>query len=233
MGERDLRAGLLGRLRVAAIVVTLAGPALAVDGVREINQASVVGAVGALHVISAPGSYRLTGDLLAPTGASGIRIEANDVSLDLNGFTISGGGFGLAIHGVTASGFSNVEVRNGTIRNFPTSGVHLPSGLLHRVIDVRVIGNGNFGINIQGTSATGGHLVRGCTALQNGSGMRIESPGSLLLDSVARDNTNIGLVLGAGVGFARNASSNNGTTDVSGGIAIECNLIGGSAVCPP
>ncbi len=36
------------------------------------------------------GSYKLTGNLVAPAGTNGIEIDANDVTLDLNGFTISG-----------------------------------------------------------------------------------------------------------------------------------------------
>jgi hypothetical protein len=202
--------------------------------VREINQASVSGDTGALHVISAPGSYRLTSDLSVPSGQSGIRIAASDVTLDLNGFTISSqSAIGLALHGVTAPALTNVEIRNGTIRDFPTSGVHLPNGLLHRVIDVRVIGNGNFGVNIIGTGPSfGGHLVRGCTALANGTGMRVEPQGSLVVDSVARNNTFMGFEFGASTGYARNAASGNPTSDVSGGVAIDCNLIGAASVCP-
>ncbi len=223
------------RAAAVALLVALAGPAVAGDGVREINQASVSGDATALHVISAPGSYRLTSDLSAPLGQSGIRITASDVTLDLNGFTISSQSMiGLAIHGITGTLLSNVEVRNGTIRNFPTSGVHLPSGLLHRVIDVRVFGNGNFGINMIGVGALyGGHLVRGCTASGNGTGIRVEPSGSLVVDSTARNNMFVGLELGASAGYARNAVSGNPTADVSGGVALGCNLIGPSSVCPP
>jgi hypothetical protein len=225
----------MARGAIVALLVALAGNAVAADGVREINQASVSGDAAALHIISAPGSYRLTSDLLVPAGLDGIRIDVSDVTLDLGGFTISSQSVGgLAVHGVTGALLTNVEVRNGTIRNFPTSGVHLPSGLLHRVIDVRVIGNGNFGINIIGTGPSyGGHLVRGCTALGNGTGIRVEPQGSLVVDSVARNNTFMGLELGASTGYARNAVSGNPSADVNGGSAIGCNLIGASSICPP
>jgi hypothetical protein len=64
--------------------------AWAADGVREINQASVSGNVSTLHVIRDPGSYRLTGDLVAPSGKYGINVDADgEVTLDLNGFTLS------------------------------------------------------------------------------------------------------------------------------------------------
>jgi hypothetical protein len=216
-----------------ALLFALAGAASAEDGVREINQASVSGDASALHIISEPGSYRLTSDLTAPPQASGIRIDVSNVTLDLNGFTITGAG-GLPVppsHGISGTSLTNVEIRNGTVRDFRTSGVHLPTGLLHRVIDVRVINNGNFGINIIGNDSFGGHLIRGCTALDNGTGIRIEPPNSLVLDSVVHSNDFQGLELGL-VGFARNAVYGNGT-DVVGGVSIGCNLIGGGASCPP
>jgi hypothetical protein len=217
-----------------ALVLALAHAADAVagEGVREINQVSASGGPAELHIISAPGSYRLTGDLVVPAGLDGIRIDVSDVTLDLNGFTISSQGTGgLAVHGITGATLTNVEIRNGTIRGFPTSGVHLPSGLMHRVIDVRVIGNGNFGINMIGNDSFGGHLIRGCMAFGNGTGMRVEPPGSLVVDSVARGNQFGGLQLGS-VGYARNTLSGNGT-DLAGGVSLGCNLIGGSQVCPP
>jgi hypothetical protein len=179
------------RALALCLALGLATPVRGGDGVREINQAGASGDASALHVISAPGSYRLTGDLLVPNGLDGIRIEASDVTLDLSGFTISSqGAFGLAIHGITAANLSNIEIRNGTVRGFPTSGVHLPGGRHHRVIDVRAIDDGNFGINFGDAGASdGGHLVRGCTAVDNSTGMRVLSSGSLVVDSVARDNS--------------------------------------------
>lgn len=42
--------------------------------------------------ISIPGSYKLTSNLVVPAGLSGIVIAASDVSLDLNGFSVTGTG---------------------------------------------------------------------------------------------------------------------------------------------
>src|SRR5262245_44146183 len=64
--------------------------ALAVDGVVLINQATVTAAGGFPHTISQPGSYKLSGNLAVPAGVNGIYISASNVTLDLNGFTISG-----------------------------------------------------------------------------------------------------------------------------------------------
>ncbi|MEX0915730.1 MAG: right-handed parallel beta-helix repeat-containing protein [Wenzhouxiangellaceae bacterium] len=93
--------------RALLLFLLLPGAALAVDGVREINQACATqgcfpgDSPGFPVQINEPGSYRLTSDLdvrtsSAPENRSGIDIgavagsPALDVTIDLNGFTILG-----------------------------------------------------------------------------------------------------------------------------------------------
>src|SRR5436309_14651865 len=57
---------------------------------------------GALHLVSAGGSYKLTGNLSVPGGSLAIRVATTEpVSIDLNGFAIQanggGGGGGIAV----------------------------------------------------------------------------------------------------------------------------------------
>lgn len=79
----------------AAAVLALPGMALAVDGQVLITQARAMAggvtagdAPGFPVTISEPGSYRLASNLIVPAGANGIEITANDVTIDLNGFSI-------------------------------------------------------------------------------------------------------------------------------------------------
>ncbi len=82
---------------IALLLLALAGPALAVDGVIEINQTcavntgcSVGDSAGLPVSITNPGSYRLTSNLT--TGSkqvTAILITTSDVTVDLNGFTIA------------------------------------------------------------------------------------------------------------------------------------------------
>ena len=64
--------------------------------------------------IEASGSYYLTNDI---TG--GIVVTANNVDLDLNGFTISG----ADPHGIAVTARTNIRISNGTIQGFAESGV--------------------------------------------------------------------------------------------------------------
>lgn len=80
-------------------------------------QPSGLRAIGSPATIDQPGSYILTNDLFIPgTAAVGITITASDVSLDLNGHTITGPG-NLTGTGIRISGARNVTVRNGFIVN--------------------------------------------------------------------------------------------------------------------
>jgi hypothetical protein len=89
----------------------------AVDGVLEINQTVVNAAGGFPYTISKAGSYRLTGNLVVSTaGANAINVTASPVTIDLNGFSISGPA------GSTSSGVRDnvgqLTVKNGIIQNF-------------------------------------------------------------------------------------------------------------------
>jgi len=95
----------------------------AVDGQVLISQASVTAAGGFPFVISQPGSYKLSGNLIPPGGRDAIHINSNDVTLDLNGFTIgfsacvpkncSGTGYGVLVD--PSHPYYHITVRNGGV----------------------------------------------------------------------------------------------------------------------
>ncbi len=73
------------------------------------------------YVITEPGSYYLTGPLvLADTNAYGISIFADNVVIDLMGYTLTGPGIpgsGVAIY-QNGSLYSNAWVKNGGVKNW-------------------------------------------------------------------------------------------------------------------
>jgi Periplasmic copper-binding protein (NosD) len=66
--------------------------------------------------ITAPGSYILTRDLVYNGRTAALTIRANDVTLDLAGFQITGPG-NITGTGIMIDGASGVRVRNGYIRD--------------------------------------------------------------------------------------------------------------------
>src|SRR5262245_29396466 len=139
------------------IVLVASIPAFAgVKGTDEtvlINQASVQAAGGFPFIISQPGSYKLIGNLVVPANTSGILVQSNDVTLDLNGFSITGaivcdnGGNNCsptptvetkgveAILGTVngqASNIFGVTIKNGHVRGF-TFGISTFGGIVEEI----------------------------------------------------------------------------------------------------
>jgi len=107
-------------IRFFTAALALAVPALAVDGVTLINQATVQGAGGFPYTISQSGSYRLAGNLVAAS-TSAINITAPNVTLDLNGFTISCTACTATHQPGIAGNQPGTEILNGAVTGFNSS----------------------------------------------------------------------------------------------------------------
>jgi len=125
-----------------------------------INATNTPGDATSQFVISQKGSYYLTGNVDVSAAKNGIAIAASDVTIDLNGFTLSGSGSALAaIMDQSAGLLSGICVRNGHVRGWTQGGVVLGSsrGCLFEdltLIDVL----GDYGLN-----AAYNNVIRNCT----------------------------------------------------------------------
>ena len=133
--------------------------------------------------ISQPGSYYLTRNLtISEANANGITISSNDVSLDLNGYTLShtNGTGGTAV----SIGQDNASVRNGIIRGGTTvsESTFTLAGWTHGIFsgfhanlvveNVSVIGVRDRGIFL---SYNGSRIERCATNITGGNGMSASS----------------------------------------------------------
>ncbi len=117
--------------------------------------------------ISQSGTYVLTGDLsLTTEDTDAITISASNVTIDLNGFTITGPGntSGSTGSGIYCSGiYTNITIKNGNIINFRQNGINVNSASIFRIADVNSYNNGLWGI-YGGTSG----IIKDCVAGTNG-----------------------------------------------------------------
>lgn len=121
----------------------------------------------ALHVISQPGSYYLTGHIEGVPGKDGIQIEADNVDLDLCGFTLQGVGGSLS--GITSAGqYRNFSLRNGTVAGWGADGVNGNSLYACAIENLAADRNGGNGIRVSATS-----FVRGCISTNNSTGISL------------------------------------------------------------
>ena len=232
----------MNRITMAlACWIATTGSVLAVDGVIEINQTSALAgsitagdAAGFPVEINTAGSYRLTSDLDVPGLVNGIQIDIDDVTLDLNGFSVFSGGEVGNNNGILVfGGNENVEIRNGTVRNFFHDGIVAGTQTQLRVIDVRSIENLQNGIVLEGVD----NLVERCTMSNNGiNGLQFFlGIGSLVSNSIARNNGQEGFRMGSGAYRSNVLTENNGgnaNPQVTLGIQIGPNLCGTNLVCP-
>ena len=127
-------------LFVALLSLLPALPGRAGDGVAELNQAIVEAAGGFPFEISEPGRWVLTGDLVVPDlNTTAIRIDASQVSINLNGFAVRGHVTECAANcpsgtgrGITATNLflgRSVTVRNGIVTGFADDCIQLGARL--------------------------------------------------------------------------------------------------------
>ena len=82
---------------------------------------------------------------VGPCGGTGLIVAANNITLDLNGFTISGGPAGEGGPGIRLAGTTGVTVKNGTVTQFD-AGVAIEGGSGNTVTGIRALDNrSNFG----------------------------------------------------------------------------------------
>jgi parallel beta-helix repeat protein len=186
--------------------------------------------------INQSGSYYLTGNLqVSDPNESGITVEVNDVTIDLMGYSLIGPRSGTGC-GIYMSQRSNVEIRNGTARDFGNYGI-LAQGSNSkelRVISVRAVSNVSRGIQLDGK----GNLVKDCTAAENddvgiyvdkgctvtgntaygNSSTGINADNACTVNAnTAYDNEGNGISAGGGCTVTGNTAYNNSGTGISGG----------------
>jgi hypothetical protein len=112
--------------------------------------------------ISSPGSYFVTTNLTGTSGQNGITITANNVTLDLRGFMLTG--VAGSLNGIQVSVVTNLSIHDGSVTSWGAIGVNADSAQNAHLSDLSSSLNGSFGIN-PGFAA----IVSRCTAIYNGS----------------------------------------------------------------
>ncbi|MEQ8767428.1 MAG: right-handed parallel beta-helix repeat-containing protein [Planctomycetota bacterium] len=206
MSRRTL-AWLIFSLGTSLVILFIAAhPA---DSARPARNALELGIIESLPVtLKQPGIYRLAESMNVAKG--GIRVESDDVVVDLSGQRIVGRTDGA---GVTIAGARrNVTVRNGTLVGFGTAAILGAESVGLRVEDVTVrdgrgdglvVGAGASVVNCRvlenrgvGIVAGIGSRLQAMTILSNGSdGVRVGA-GSLILQTTVIGNGGIGIVPG-------------------------------------
>ncbi len=217
------------RLVVALVLLgSLAAPAaLGADGATEINQqGAVAGGVtfgdtpGFPVTLSRSGSYVLTSTLrVLDADTTAILLQTNNVTIDLNGFHITGptvcttnpttcaptgGG-----DGIDAGFLRGLSVHNGYITGVGAFGIRA-LGVNHRIERITTHQTGFQGIRVGSNS-----IVKDCTGFANGDDGIYAGAGSVITgNTIARSGDN-GIFAGSGVLVEGNSVQYSGSDGIA------------------
>ena len=152
--------------------------------------------------ISSAGSYYLTTNVNYSGSGDGIVILANNVTIDLNGFTLSGSSAGF--RGIWAQlSYTNVVVKNGAVCHWGNSGVSLDARN-SRVERVHSYANTGLGLAVMD-----GGIISDCIAATNGATGISAGTGSVVRNCVADNNTGDGVSVDKGTTVTGCAANGN------------------------
>lgn len=192
---------------------------------------SLPGDANNFYIITQPGSYYLTGNIVGSQNKTAIQVRASNVTIDLNGFTLDGGGFpyAYAIDAANGGPFYGLTVRNGIIHNWQFGCVAAGAFSDCLVEHVEIRG----GVPNPGIIVGPGSLVRNCVVSECQSGVYADA-GCRVMDCVVRAPLQTGFALGDGASalrcscYSSNAASVTAFSTLNNGHIVECNVVGGS-----
>lgn len=178
-------------------------------------------------IIIDSGSYYLAGNRLCLQ--DGIRVDANDVTIDLMGYSLIGRDI-QTYKGISIYGRRNVRIQNGTIRGFGR-GIYenYNTGQNHHVVNIRAVSNLISGIDLLGHK----HIVKDCMVSGNGevtTGARgiFTGKGSRVIGNTVCNNGKSvtvsvnGISVGHGSTVTSNAVYDNGNSAQGSVYGINC-----------
>lgn len=189
-------------------------------------------AARAASIISKPGSYVLTRNItIKKAGMDGVDVTVSNVSIDLQGFTISGAPGVTTGAGINAAGQNRVTVKNGLIIGM--GGQAVVVGTQSTVSDVTATGDSTSGSGPVIQAQAGSLIVNNIVVNGLAAGISCGSA-CLVRGNILQNNSSFGIQLSdSSSGYAGNIlQGNNGTfPQISGGTKIGDNLCNGS-LCP-
>lgn len=213
-----------GALSLAALTAVATNAGAETVDCRRVNRLPAT--------IARSGVYCLV-DNLATAAATGtaITINADDVVLDLNGWTLDGSAAGLGTEtvGIGSVGHSNITVKNGTVRGFH-AGVQLVdigTSVGHVVEGIRAERNTSSGLSVSALGArvrgnqvlhTGGSTV---PLTSRGHGIAVNAPAGVVADNLVVATTSTAATFAYGIHATR-----------SDGLVIEGNRVLNEVVAP-
>lgn len=158
-----------------------------------------------LFIISASGSYYLPGNYSTSAAQNGINVQADNVTIDLNGFGLFSTSTNTVDGIYVGAGHQSITIRNGSIRGWGGHGINE--------------------LDVDGKTSANGTILEKLMVFDNNSGGILAGDNTMVRDCIARHNHGDGVAVGAasavegcssvlntGGGFGSIHSDSSGTT---------------------
>lgn len=175
-----------------------------------INVVNTPGDVGSVYRINVSGSYYLPANFFVTSGKTGILVAATGVTIDLNGFQITGLGGAVAGVGASSGSVTRVTVRNGRVLSCST-GISLGANEKVALADMVVEGGGT------GMQVGDGARIDNCAANGSGGTGIALGAGGVVTGCAAADNSGAGFTYQGACALTACAARGNGGIGFSGG----------------
>jgi len=155
--------------------------------------------------ITSGGSYYLATNLTGSSGFDGITIQADNVTIDLNGFSLVG--VPGSLHGISVpNAQQNLSIYSGTVTSWGAAGIDAHNASNAQFEQLRLAGNGGAGISV-GTNS----MVARCAASGNlTDGLFVFGPGNRIEENNLTKNHYFGITtLAPGNLVVKNYAANN------------------------
>jgi hypothetical protein len=177
------------------------------------------------YIINQSGAYYLTTNITGVASKNAISILADNVVLDLNGFTLFGGTNNSQQAILVNGAHSGVIIRNGAITGWPGNGISAGSMSGGELERLRITTNGGIGLKLGG-----GNSVANCFVVGN-SGDGIDSTSNCAIESCSVIGNTNGISTGNACTLRNCRVDNNvnsGITTGSNCSLTDCNVSGNS-----
>jgi len=190
------------------------------------------------YIINDAGSYYLTQSLTGSSGSDGITINADNVTLDMAGFSMVG--MPGSLSGIQlGSPRYNVAIRNGTIELWDEDGIDGDGARNCLYEDLRIQNNDGTGLRMgyasratgcavyasgsNGYSTVEGCLIESCTSSENAYFGFAVAQGDVIRNCVSTANEDAGIQVGRRCKVSGNVCERNGAGGVGAGVSVTGN----------